>query len=102
NRIELSVTGFGCFLGDSMSFSKRPATKCDYWRFIPIRLAVSALGMTLCWLQPAQGQVAASIKGVVADSSGAPVASATVSAKNTETGAVRVANTDDAGRYQMA
>jgi protocatechuate 3,4-dioxygenase beta subunit len=60
-----------------------------------------ALFLTLCWLQAARGQVAASIEGIVADSSGAPVASATVTAKNIETGAVRMAITDGAGRYQI-
>jgi hypothetical protein len=55
----------------------------------------------MCWLQPARGQVAASIAGTVTDSSGAPVASPTITAKNTETGAVRTALTDDAGRYQI-
>jgi hypothetical protein len=57
--------------------------------------------MTMCWLQPARGQVAARIKGVVADSSGAPVGSAKLTATNTETEAMRTAVTDDAGRYQI-
>jgi Carboxypeptidase regulatory-like domain len=38
---------------------------------------------------------------MVADPSGAPVPSATVTASNTETGALRTATTDDAGRYQI-
>jgi hypothetical protein len=84
-----------------MSFNKRPALTCECWRVIGIRFAVIALFLTLCWLQAARGQVAASIEGIVADSSGAPVASATVTAKNIETGAVRTAITDDAGRYQI-
>ena len=82
-----------------MSLSKRPALK--YNGPVWIRFALSALLMTICCWQPARGQVSASIKGIVTDSSGAPVASATVTAKNTETGAERTAITDDAGRYQM-
>jgi Carboxypeptidase regulatory-like domain len=38
---------------------------------------------------------------MVTDTSGAPVPSATVTANNTETGALRSATTDDAGRYQI-
>ena len=83
-----------------MLFSERSALACDFWR-ASSRFVLVTLFMTISWSQPARGQVAASIEGVVADSSGALVASATVSAKNTETGAVRVANTDDAGRYQL-
>src|SRR5260221_10096172 len=55
----------------------------------------------LACLPTAGAQVSASIKGVVTDPSGAPVPTATVTAKNTETGAVRSAITDDAGRYQF-
>ena len=50
-------------------------------------------------LPAAHAQISASIRGVVTDASGAPVAQATVSAKNLETGVVRTTNTDDAGRY---
>ena len=57
--------------------------------------------LLLCCLQPARAQVAASIKGMVTDPSGAPVPFATVTASNTETGLVRTATTDDAGRYQV-
>jgi Carboxypeptidase regulatory-like domain len=84
-----------------MSSCKRPAVECGVWRFTWIRFALVTILVTMCWVQPAQGQVAASIKGMVTDSSGAPIASATVTAKNTETGAVRTAATDDAGRYQI-
>jgi hypothetical protein len=55
----------------------------------------------LSCLAPARAQVSASIKGAVTDPSGAPVPGATVTTKNTETGAVRSAITDDAGRYQI-
>jgi len=79
-----------------MSFSKRPALGFYFWRLGWIRFALVALVATTCWLQPARGQVAASIAGTVTDSS-----TAMVTAKNTETGAVRTALTDDAGRYQV-
>ena len=48
-----------------------------------------------------RAQVSASIKGTVTDPSGAPVPAATVTTKNTETGAARSAITDEAGRYQI-
>jgi hypothetical protein len=84
-----------------MTFCRRPALECGFWRFGWTRCALFALFMTTCWWQPARGQVAASIAGRVVDSSGAPVASATVTAANRETGAMRTATTDDAGRYQI-
>jgi len=48
---------------------------------------------------PSAAQVSASIKGVVTDPSGAPVASSAMVTKNLETGETRSASTDDAGRY---
>src|ERR1700731_2842002 len=84
-----------------MSVRNCPALEYRFWRFSSTRLALLALFMTMSWLQPARGQVAASISGVVTDSSGEPAGSAAVTAKNTETGAVRTAVTDDAGRYQI-
>ena len=65
------------------------------------RLAPLTLLLMLACLPPARAQVSASIKGIVTDPSGAPVPTATVTAKNTETGAERGAITDDAGRYQL-
>ncbi len=50
-------------------------------------------------LTPAHAQVTASIQGTVTDSSGGAVPGAAVSAKNLETGALRNAVTDGAGRY---
>jgi Carboxypeptidase regulatory-like domain len=58
-----------------------------------------ALLCTVCASLPAPAQVAAHIKGVVTDASGAAVPSASVEVKNVETGAVRSSVTDDAGRY---
>src|ERR1700731_5150248 len=64
-------------------------------------LIIPALLMMLTCLPSALAQSSASIKGIVTDPSGAPVSAATVTAKNTETGAVRSASTDDAGWYQI-
>jgi hypothetical protein len=50
-------------------------------------------------LPTAHAQVSASIKGIVSDASGATVPSSIVTTKNLETGAIRSAATDDAGRY---
>jgi hypothetical protein len=61
-----------------------------------VLLAVLTLTLRL---PMAQAQVSASIHGVIADASGAPVAQVTVRTKNLETGAVRTTNSDDAGRY---
>ncbi len=49
----------------------------------------------------AAAQVSASITGLVSDSSGAPIASAAVTARSLETGAIRNSITDDAGRYVL-
>src|ERR1700688_1901013 len=84
-----------------MRFSTRPAVECGFWQFGWTRFALLALFMTMSWSQSARGQVAASIAGVVTDSLGAPVAAATVNARNTETGAVRTAITEDGGRYRI-
>ena len=46
-------------------------------------------------------QVSAVVSGTVSDPSGAVVPNATVTATNTETGAVRETVADGAGRYQM-
>ncbi len=48
-----------------------------------------------------RAQASSSITGTVFDPSGAPVASANVSAKNLETGAARSVSTSDAGRYEI-
>ena len=46
-------------------------------------------------------QVSASISGIVTDAAGARVLDAQVSVKNVETGAIRSAVTDNAGRYEV-
>jgi hypothetical protein len=55
--------------------------------------------MTVAGAGPVHAQVTASIAGVVTDPSGAPIAAATVTTKNLETGALRNAMTDGTGRY---
>jgi len=59
------------------------------------------LTVLLCWFWPTSnyGQVSASIKGSVSDTSGGAVPSATVTVKNVETGALRSSFSDEAGRY---
>src|ERR1700720_1615640 len=64
-----------------------------------IRCALLALLLLTLRLPSAHAQVSASIRGIVTDVSGAPVAQVSVRAKNLETGVVRTTNTDDAGRY---
>ncbi len=49
----------------------------------------------------AWAQTSSSITGAVSDPAGAPIVSATVSAKNLETGAVRGVSTNEAGRYEI-
>src|SRR5258707_13993162 len=60
---------------------------------------VAVIVFTAISLQTAHAQVAASIAGIVTDASGAPISAAAVTAKNLETGALRTATADDAGRY---
>jgi len=61
----------------------------------------ATLFMILAGASPVRAQVAASVTGTVTDPSGAPIFAATVTAKNLETAAVRIATTDDAGRYLL-
>ena len=48
---------------------------------------------------PAHAQVSASMKGVISDPTGADISAATVTARNTETGAVRTTASDETGNY---
>lgn len=64
-----------------------------------LRASLLALLCVVCTARLAHAQVAAHIKGVVSDASGAAVPSASVEVRNVETGAVRSTATDDAGRY---
>jgi hypothetical protein len=65
------------------------------------RFTILALLLFGCGAPSSRAQVSATIKGVVTDSSGAAIASTTITAVNRETGAARAAATDDAGRYQI-
>lgn len=65
----------------------------------PGALVWACLGVLSISVPRAAAQVAASISGRVTDPSGAIVSGAAVTAKNTETGGVRNAVTDDAGRF---
>jgi hypothetical protein len=66
-----------------------------------VRVVVPALLLMLCHVPPARAQISASISGAVTDSSGAPVPSANVTARNVETGGLHTASTNDAGRYLL-
>jgi hypothetical protein len=63
-------------------------------------LLAASLLLSMC-LPATRAQVAASVTGVVIDPSGAPVGSAQVTVKNTETGAIRSSTTDDGGHYRV-
>jgi hypothetical protein len=65
------------------------------------RLALLAIFLMMFYLPASRAQVSGSIKGMVTDPSGAPAPAATVTTRNTETGAERSSVTDDAGRYQI-
>jgi hypothetical protein len=62
---------------------------------------VGTLLTLFCGVASVHAQVSATMRGLVTDPSGVPVAGASVTAKNTETGAERAATTDEAGRYQI-
>ena len=64
-----------------------------------IRCALMALFALTGGPAATHGQVSASIRGVVTDTTSALVAHAAVSVKSLETDVVRTASTDDAGRY---
>src|SRR5260370_8089953 len=66
------------------------------------RFASLILVMMLFCLPSAHAQVSASIRGIVTDPSGAPVPAATVTTKNTETGAERSSATDDEVLYKIS
>ena len=65
------------------------------------RFCAAAFLLVLICVPPANGQVSASVKGLVTDASGATVPSAAVTVKNVETGAVRSGVSDDGGRYVL-
>src|SRR5271157_2799038 len=65
----------------------------------PLHLVLWTVLLGICLAPAARAQVSASIKGNITDPSGAPVPSATVRARNLETGAVRNTITDGEGGY---
>ena len=77
----------------------RPSLRARSTGWFPGLVALALLAMEV--LPAAQAQVSASIKGTVTDASNAAVPSATVTAKNLETRAIRSSVTDDAGRYLL-
>ena len=83
---------------NSLVDHRRRASRSNWARHR--RMLPTLFVMLTCWLST-RAQVPASIKGVVTDPSGAPVPAATVTTKNTETGAARSASTDEEGRYQI-
>ena len=52
-------------------------------------------------LAPAWAEVTASISGTVADTTGTPVAGATITVRSLDTGMARAATTDDGGNYRI-
>ena len=56
----------------------------------------------LLWCAAATAQVSAVVSGTVTDESGAVVSGASVTVKNTDTGALRSALTDSVGRYRFS
>jgi len=94
----MDVNYFWGFGQDSFLRNRRSAGR---FKSTAHGFSVLALFTLLSCLPAARAQVSASIKGIVTDASGAPVPAATVTAKNTETGAERSAITGDAGWYQF-
>ncbi len=62
-----------------------------------LSVALLAAGSRLCY-----GQANSTIEGYVLDPTGASIPSATVSVKSTQTGVVRTAQSDSAGRYTVS
>jgi hypothetical protein len=82
----------------------KPSPNSSVRGLLPRPALLFTIGVTLTVLgfaSLAQAQVSASLSGQVTDPSGAVVPASAVTAKNTETGAVRTTITDDAGRYQV-
>src|SRR6267143_1393033 len=83
---------------NSLAGNPRCASRSNWAR---LRFTFLTLFMVLSCLPSARAQISASIKGIVTDSSGAPVPSATVKTTNLETRASRSVITDDLGRYRV-
>jgi Carboxypeptidase regulatory-like domain len=68
---------------------------------VRLQIALAAFVVAFLCCSSAYGQVAASITGIVTDTSGAPVPSASVTAQNIETGISRSTTTNGNGRYML-
>src|SRR5689334_10336970 len=79
---------------------KRMTTRKNLIGIVPALLLGIFLSLFLCIIASAQ-QITGSIRGIVADPSGAAVSGATVSAKQAETGLTRSAVTDRSGAYDV-
>jgi hypothetical protein len=88
-----SLWAVGGKSNNAASATSKPAA-CFARALVPMFLIL------LTQLPLAHAQALSSVTGMVSDPTGAPVSSASVSVKNLETGAMRAAVTDDAGRYQ--
>src|SRR5262249_41108943 len=73
--------------------SSRPSS---LWRFADLAFCVLVAALAC---SAAQGQVSATLRGVVTDASSTVVPGAEVTVRSLETGATRTTTTDDAGRY---
>ncbi len=89
--------------GSKARTSSSLQTRSDSHRCNPPRTLwlLASLILTLGCVPSARAQVTASVKGVVTDPSGAAVPSATVTAKNAETGFSRTAITGSAGDFLL-
>src|SRR5215470_14249745 len=75
-----------------------------FWRSSLVRMASLSLALVLfcCFCATfSMGQVAASLSGIVTDSSGAVVSGAAVEVKSLDTGVARTADTDASGRCRF-
>lgn len=85
---------------DPRHISLRPLAKLGFERIWSrlLALAYFSLGCLVPW---SSAQMSASISGTVTDQSGAAVPGARVTVKNLDTGALREADTDAGGRYEV-
>jgi hypothetical protein len=67
-----------------------------------VRLALGALAVHLLAMNPLWSQATVALSGIVADSSGKPVAHAQMTAKSAATGQAAQAETDASGHYQFS
>src|SRR5467141_1344939 len=106
------IAGQGCRLTvENFSQEEKPLDGrrlriggCNMRKMQSLRLGlvVMALAAMLCSANAAWGQdVTATITGTITDASGAPLAGASVTAKDTERGTVWMSTTNEAGIYNL-